>query len=1065
MPRPIPVRSATLVAVACLAVHMSAVHLPAAEPVFAWQEPQATVSPAGDIEWAPRPFRFVAGPSVRHIDFEAGSDDGDGSRAKPWKHHPWDAAATGAAAACTGVHTYVFKGGVIYRGSLLAKDVGTAAEPIRLTRDPGWGSGPAVIAGSEVVTGLAAGRAHQDIPEVSAVLSADLAYAPRSVWLVSARDGSVVRVPLARTPNWTISNWDDIKSEWWSFDNPGSKHQDLELNGYNAGIDSVHLTESADHYKGAYIWAEWGYVMGTPFAAKVEAFDPKEKKIGFTSKWGGKKGEHIIRWNRYYLEDKPAFLDDPTGEFWFERKGDGGTLHLRLPAGTTPADWRVEAAHHPNLIDATRLDHVEISGLDFRFTNTRWELDANPHRLDNATGLWSAQRETDPAAIRLNGSGEGIVVRNCTFTHVNKAVRLRAEGDDDLITGIAITDNDISWVDDDALGLLEGSYWGTDYKTMIGQIGTADVLRNRLRYCGVRPTRYGHGHAINITYADLLHVAGNVLDRCWASGIFVFGGKNCTTDTLLSRILIHDNKVTNALLNSNDWGQIEHWHGGPAYLYNNVSGNPGGYWNYNFKGGWSKDHANARFGHAYYSDHGNKGYFFNNIAWGNSNDLKSPLTNCSAFQEIGNRQNSFFNNTAWNFLIATRRQSPKEGFGKYLGNIYADISLRVFNHSDPKGAPAEANAHHVGDVGKEFAYATNAYARNLMTPVPEVGVFELTGTRHTTLASFATAMEQAQALAAGVGEVVAGILPKAAEHDFHPSAAADGKGVKVFVPWGVHANVAEWNFYRERKTGTVLDEQWTGPRYGSDAYRFPLTPINIGESDFVSGELEDWCAGALKLNGRDQYLTIPDKAVSIRHQWTTKNPFKKEQTWTHVAEGDAFLSPSVRNRDLMIEVYFTADKPAGEAVLIEKTDGTAGYGLVLDAAGKAVIRVKGGGLEASLASTAVLADGKWHHLLVEVDRAQQRLAIYVDGKADGSGKGLGPVDIGNGADVFVGGTPAGRCLTGTLDMMRVSLGTLASSKTTIEELHAWQFAGPQTRDFSGRGPTGAGRDAGAVEGR
>ena len=47
--------------------------------------------------------------------------------------------------------------------------------------------------------------------------------------------------------------------------------------------------------------------------------------------------------------------------------------------------------------------------------------------------------------------------------------------------------------------------------------------------------------------------------------------------------------------------------------------------------------------------------------------------------------------------------------------------------------------------------------------------------------------------------------------------------------------------------------------------------------------------------------------------------------------------------------------------------------------------------------------------------------------------------------------------------MRISLGTLADAKTTIEELHAWQFDGPFLRDFLGRKPTGR-RDAGAIEG-
>ena len=47
--------------------------------------------------------------------------------------------------------------------------------------------------------------------------------------------------------------------------------------------------------------------------------------------------------------------------------------------------------------------------------------------------------------------------------------------------------------------------------------------------------------------------------------------------------------------------------------------------------------------------------------------------------------------------------------------------------------------------------------------------------------------------------------------------------------------------------------------------------------------------------------------------------------------------------------------------------------------------------------------------------------------------------------------------------MRIVLGTMVDAKMTIEELYAWQFDGPFLRDFAGRAPTGAGRDAGAIE--
>ena len=43
---------------------------PADAVKWSWQEPQAKVLPTGDLEWAPRPFEFKAGESVRYIDFD-----------------------------------------------------------------------------------------------------------------------------------------------------------------------------------------------------------------------------------------------------------------------------------------------------------------------------------------------------------------------------------------------------------------------------------------------------------------------------------------------------------------------------------------------------------------------------------------------------------------------------------------------------------------------------------------------------------------------------------------------------------------------------------------------------------------------------------------------------------------------------------------------------------------------------------------------------------------------------------------------------------------------------------
>ena len=55
----------------------------------------------------------------------------------------------------------------------------------------------------------------------------------------------------------------------------------------------------------------------------------------------------------------------------------------------------------------------------------------------------------------------------------------------------------------------------------------------------------------------------------------------------------------------------------------------------------------------------------------------------------------------------------------------------------------------------------------------------------------------------------------------------------------------------------------------------------------------------------------------------------------------------------------------------------------------------------------------------------------------------------------------GKDFVGAIDFLRVCRSTLADSKTSIEELYAWEFDGPALRDFCGNKPTGK-RDAGAI---
>ena len=828
---------------------------------YAWQEPHAGVLPHGDLEWKPEAFEFRRDTSVRHIDYEGGRDEADGTtKQTPWKHHPWDPEATGQAKACTGVHTYVFKRGSIYRGSLVAKTDGKPGTPIRLTSDPSWGGGEAVLCGSDRIKDWEQGVDHPDIPAAEKVWRAKLEFAPRNLWWVDDR-GTVTRIPLARAPNWKVSDPDDIKSEWWQWENPKKQwgiRTKVGRSEVHMGVDATHLTEGPAYYKDALIWPEYGWVMGTPYPTRVLRYDPGEHSLAFAGQWGGGAGSyHVPRHARYYLEDKPHYLDDPRGEFWFKKAGRGGELYLRLPDGLDPRRVRIEAGRRLNLIDSEGMSHVHISGLTFRFVNTWWDLDAPPMR----------HKDVDPACIRLLGSGTDLEIANCLFEHVHTAIRFKAVGDNGMIDQVVVRDNVIRHTDHGGIALHDGGAWGMEYPK--GRLYDVKVLRNHLREIGRRPTRFGQGHAIDVECARTLEIAGNVLDRLYGSGIFVHGGKRSAAkvDRPLTRILIHHNKVTDSMLNNNDWGGIETWQGGPAYVFNNISGNPGGFklWGHKLH---ATRPANSRFGHAFYMDGGYKQYYFNNIAWGKSSDPLSPLGNTAAFQEIHGYFAHVFNNTAYRFVNGSRRQAPQAGRNKYLGNVWQDIGHMVFRHADPKDLPADPNAADAGAEASDYEHESNAYARNIFHRVPErLAVFEPSGRWHGSVDGFRRSLAASGSIG-DVGTLVETPPLRAAErHDFRPTPAAGKHGVRVFVPWGLHATVAEWPFVHAGDDPTeILDEHWnfSGNFVNRQDYHREklshLRAVNVTDSDYVPGPLDDWVRGALRLNGRDQYAVLAAEA-------------------------------------------------------------------------------------------------------------------------------------------------------------------------------------------------------------
>ena len=1005
---------------------------------WSWNQPMAGFTATGDLEWQPQAFRFEKGTMQRYIDFAAGSDDGDGSQAKPWQHHPWDAAATGNAKGCSGSVTYVFKGGVTYRGRLIANESGTPEYPIRLTRDPAWGTGEAVITGAETVTGWKLGADNTDLPDRAKVWWVDVPFPAKNLW-ESGKEG-VQRVPLARLPNWRESDPNDPRSEWWTLEQPEwwTGKWKIDFNGHRAhmGVDTKHLDQSAEYYVGAIVRPEFAIVMGTPFPTRVEGFDAGKKALIFQGIWTGDSESHWTG-NRYYLEDKAQYLDS-AGEFWAEQRGNGSRIYLRLPGDRDPNTTTIEVGRHVSIIESAGLADVIVSGLTFRYTNTHWDL--------SQPGWGHA--DVANAAIRVRGSCVGLAVTNCRFDHIaGKGLWVDAKNPEQRFDRLTFNDNDLHAIDHGAIAIDCGAR------------GEVEVLRNRMHDIGARPHRQDWGHALTISFPQFMHVAGNMLTRCHGAGIFVFGGKGSgdTREIAVSRSLIHGNRVVDSLLAANDWGGIETWQCGPHYVYNNISGNAVGYWNCTYRPDQKRS---ACLGFNYYFDGSFRNAVFNNVAWGGTKDRTSKFFAQAAFyQAIPTIENTFFNNTASDFVMASN-WSPAGGRHLMLGNLFMNIQGPVVQWGQLKEDTGNA-------VPAVYPHESTALSRNVLANCGEAGkpfgVFESDSTNYADLASMQAGMAARKMLAGDIGITTTTnpVVDADTTKDFRPSAgsAVVDAGVKVFVPWTIGRTVGEWNFRHNHSDPTILlDDHWYPTSYHTTRETYyqtptwPLKGVGISGADYVAGPLEDWADGALRLNGKDQYATISDQQLNQPYTYTHD---KK----TITVQGKDLANPDVDQQNLLIEVYLQPNAGQGAAIIVGKL-ADSGYQLALNKAGGVTLTLVAGGQKSELASGVIIADGAWHHVIAEVDRTAGQATIYTDGRLSIQGKLslAAGASLSNHADLVVG-----KGFAGCLEYLRIARSTLADSRTSIDELYDWQFDGPSLRDFAGHGIRGKRRDAGAFE--
>ncbi|HOM25997.1 MAG TPA: LamG domain-containing protein [bacterium] len=1007
-----------------------------AQSNFSWEERHCEITPDGDIKWKPKPFVFKKGLSVRYIDFENGNDNNDGlTKNTPWKHHPWDENAEGKAKECKGIHTYIFKKGVIYRGKLIAKESGEENNLIILTVDPDWGRGEAYIYGSvKIEGGWKKNTERLNAPESDKIWYIDLKgdFIPRSVWLIEGE--KVTRIPIARQPNWEEdpNDPDDVIKNWWAWERVRQEGRNL------IGKDSKNLTNpDPNYYRGATVWTEGDNLIVTPTPTKIINYNPQTNEITFSSGWR----QPPVKGSRYFIEDKIEFLDSP-GEYFYDTSKK--RLYIRLPKDEDPNTKTIELAKEFTLLEISNQSNIEISGINFRFNNS----------LPDIMLRWRDTFEVYTSAIRATGTCKNIKIHHCKFEYLTKGIRFFAQEGSGVIENIEVSDNEFSYTDHNALEFKDSQSWGQTIPPL-GRVRNIRVLRNKFYCDGIRPLRDYTPFTIEFHSVETAEIAGNILERCYGGGIDVFLGKHHDLrDVPLIKVFIHHNKVKDCLLNSNDYGGIEVWQGGPVFVYNNIVINPVGPRRGNYV--WHIDNRkdfnynSGNFGFAYYSDGQYKGYFFNNIAIGKSNQLGSTLCNAAAYMEVGSYLHAYFNNFAYKFGCAFRKQPLLNGVQRawYLGNFICDISDVVFDHQASGSSKIEQDS-----------YDTIAYLNNILyvnNPKRGLGNFA-SGQRYLSKPEeFSKELLMLNGLRNEVG-VVKENPPEKLEDMIKEYAKSIS--IKFFVPYSLYKVVGEWNFYRNRKDPSIIFGEnfyYSDEYMERDMYQYVpwnnLKGMNVVEENYKAGILENWVEGALEFDGEKVYCILPDSEIKKDYSFVYTGDFKYGdigKNSTVIYPGSKRQTVDMDRNSFVIEMVIKAEKKDGG--LVEKMKDGKGYSVYLKDGGINLKLGYGQNDYFRINTESRIDDGKWHHILLEVNREEKTAKIYVDGKEAKTVKEgeIKEGSLSNNGDFIVGKGQEVGYFKGLMDYLRVSRGSLKDSETTIEEVYKWEFDGPFLYDFFG----------------
>lgn len=1026
---------------------------PAHAQKYHWQEPHAKVIASGDLQWQPKPYVYPV-PDIqetRYIDYANGNDTNDGkSKSTAWKHHPWDTRATGLAAKASGNLAYVFKRGVTYRiysqggeAFLKADESGNEGAPIRLTSDPDWGEGEAVIAGSIPIEDEWQKATIDDVPgrmnpENIWFTNINKPLSPRKkdpinirpligMWqhqkqmnelilFLMEEDESIRDLHIASDVGWTMQNPNFAYHHWNKWDGEGdmdTSEEKVDLQGYDDALKGY----PQDYFEGGTLWSQWGGIIATahPYHIKPGDYDPERGFLAHRTYRHDDNPQSIFsHWvhkdSRYLIENLPQFLDQP-GEYYFDEdyNENSGRLFLRLPGDRNPNQERLEISSAWNSIVIENQNHIEISGLTFR-TNGRKGY-----------------------VIEITGDCNNIDIHHCKFQHLANDGILAQVKVDQQMEGIRFSDCDFYQINGGSAIAIQGhSGSGLNAQNKLGVLNHVKVLRNRTRKTGLyrhNDHRWSNVPSITAVYGRIMEIAGNIIQDALGSGIVSQGGKSGKDskayDIPLIRILVHHNKIEYAALGVCDYGGLSLWQHGSLYSYSNISGNSVGHWPRGLGG--KNNFTNLSY--PIYLDGAFKIYNFNNISWSRPQEPNNLyMSDRASFFNVFGYLNPLINNTIYGSAKGIGGTSGNRN--NYLGNLFADITEEYIsvNHG---GNPSLIGGDDPGTSGIDGA-STLAIGHNIFHGAAKAGTIATLqrGAKADLKADDISLLrQQMQNYPVAFGQLGTKLdklplrkpiayqneKPHISEADFRLSKDSQAKdqGVDYFIPWALYATVAEWHFNQNNSNPQLVLDYHHYPTHAyfhrSMYHKVPVFELEVNQAtrdDYIDSKSENWIAGALVFDG-NRYAKVPDQKIKadvlinilewqgrFAHNlpsdeyWEIPEPIKGSNNGKPAFGSDQYLrypgkfrkTMDMNTNSFLLETIVKIEKGHQEGAILGKHDGNTGYKLFINKNGQAQITISSPGKDIHLNTPQKLNDNNWHHILTEVDRKTLNMVMYVDGQ-------------------------------------------------------------------------------------